>query len=107
MNNSPTYSYQLFSPLLQQRPSPFLSPFPNLRKVSDDFSDLVSFKLEQDPLSLNFPDCEPPSPSNSNHLLHNDFALHVSEEPAPPQEEEDVNSPAHSHRCEMPSTRFH
>jgi hypothetical protein len=45
MNNSPAFSYQLFSPLLHQAPSPFLSPFPQLRKISDDISDLISFKL--------------------------------------------------------------
>ena len=46
MNNSPTDPYLLFSPLLKQRPSPILSPFPHLRKISDDLSDLMSFKLE-------------------------------------------------------------
>lgn len=57
MNNSPTNSFQLFSPFFKQRPSPILSPFPHLRKISDDLSDLASFKLEPEPAEVNPPDC--------------------------------------------------
>jgi|JI9StandDraft_2_1071091.scaffolds.fasta_scaffold197275_2 hypothetical protein len=61
MNNSPSHSFQLFSPFLKQHPSPILSPFPHLRKISDDYIDLVSFKLEGDaegvPAELEPPSC--------------------------------------------------
>ena len=56
MNNSPTDSYLLFSPLLKQRPSPILSPFPHLRKISDDLSDLMSFRLEANQEERSNPD---------------------------------------------------
>lgn len=49
MNNSPTFPENLFlSPLLQhQEPSPYLSPFQtNMRKLYEDFSDFISFRLE-------------------------------------------------------------
>lgn len=70
MNSSPTHSFHLFSPLLQQRPSPLLSPFPHPRKISEDLSDLICFKLEAEPLSMNFPDCDPPSLSQANQLFN-------------------------------------
>ena len=53
MNNSPPQSYLLFSPFLKQGPSPILSPFPHLRKISDDLSDLISFKLEAEDKEYN------------------------------------------------------